>query len=111
MTFPTTPGFKGCIETGREAADAFAPKLGRRQAEVIAALANGPGTAEEIAARTGRHWYVVRPRVSELKALGLCADTGERVPSAFGGKTHRVRLTTPEERAAFAGQKAGAAHE
>lgn len=101
MTYPdTTPGFKGAIETGREGAYGFARKLGARQAEVMADLAaNGPSTAEQIATRTGRHWYVVRPRISELKNLGLVIDTGGRVETGMGGKTHQVRLTTAKERA------------
>lgn len=110
MTYPqTNPGFKGAIETGREAAFAFAPKLGKRQAEVLADLAaHGPSTAEEIGARIDRHWYLVRPRISELKALGLVIDTGGRAKSALGGKTHQVRLTTPDERARFAAAKEAA---
>jgi predicted transcriptional regulator len=100
LTYPdTTPGFKGTIETGREAAYGFARKLGARQAEVMAdLLANGPSTAEQIAERTGRHWYVVRPRISELRNLGLVIDTGGRVETGMGGKTHQVRLTTAKER-------------
>lgn len=104
MTYPlTTPGYKGKIETGREGAYGFARKLARRQAEVLADLAaNGPSTAEQIARRIDRHWYVVRPRISELKNLGLVIDTGGRVETGMGGKTHQVRLTTAEERAAWA---------
>jgi DNA-binding IclR family transcriptional regulator len=109
MTYPTTPGHKGTLETGRQGAEYFAPKVGRRQAEVLDALREGPGTAEEIAERTGRHWYITRPRISELKAKGLLVDTGERVASAFGGKTHRVRLATAEELAAFEAAKAAEA--
>lgn len=106
MTYPETPGFKGHVETGREAAARFAPKVGARQREVLKALENGPASAEEIAEKTGRHWYLTRPRISELKQLGLCVDNGERVPSALGGKTHRVRLTTPVERSLWAARKA-----
>lgn len=101
MSYPdTAPGFKGSIETGREAAFTFARKLGARQAEVMAdLLEHGPSTAEQIADRIGRHWYVVRPRISELKNLGLVIDTGGRVATGMGGKTHQVRLTTAKERA------------
>ena len=101
MTYLTdTPGFKGAIETGRNGAFGFARKLGARQAEVIGDLAeHGPSTAEQIGERTGRHWYVVRPRISELRSLGLVTDTGGRVETGMGGKTHQVRLTTAKERA------------
>lgn len=111
MGYPhSLPGFKGAIETGRQEAVAFAPKLGRRQAEVLADLErHGSSSAEQIGERIGRHWYLVRPRISELKALGLVIDSGGRVTSALGGKTHQVRLTTPEERARFAAVR-GDAH-
>lgn len=99
MSYPDTmPGWKGSIETGREGAASFAPKLKSRQAEVLADLkANGPSTAEQIAERTGRHWYLTRPRISELKAQGRVVATDERQPTGMGGKTHVVRLSTPEE--------------
>lgn len=98
MTYPDTPGFKGDIETGREAAAAFAHKLSSRQAEVLAALADGPATAEQLGAKLDRHWYLIRPRISELKTKGLVVPTGRRPKSALGGKTHEVRLTTAAER-------------
>lgn len=98
--YPDTAGFKGTLETGREGAEAVTPKLKTRHAEVLADLtAHGPSTAEQIAARTDRHWYLTRPRISELKAKGLVIETGERRPTEMGGRTHVVRLTTVEERA------------
>lgn len=98
--YPATAGFKGSLETGREGAEAVTPKLKTRHAEVLADLAShGPSTAEEIAARTDRHWYVTRPRISELKAQGLVVETGERRATEMGGRTHVVRLATDEEQA------------
>lgn len=98
--YPISAGFKGSLETGRAGAEAVTPKLKTRHAEVLADLAaHGPSTAEDIAARTDRHWYVTRPRISELKAQGLVVETGERRPTEMGGKTHVVRLATAEERA------------
>lgn len=100
MTYPFTPGVKGSLDTGHDGAAMIAPKLGARQAEVLADLEkHGPSTAEEIAERTNRHWFHVRPRISELRTMGLVVDTGERFETGLGGKTHQVRLTTPEERA------------
>jgi len=100
VTYPLSPGFKGRIETGRDGAEAFAPKLGARQREALDDLkAFGPSTAEEVAKRTDRHWYVVRPRLTELRLLGLVVDTGERRSTAFGGKTWVARVATPEEHA------------
>jgi DNA-binding IclR family transcriptional regulator len=101
MRYPDAPGFKGDTETGREAALQLLPKLGRRQQEVLDALSAGPATPEEIADRTGRHFSVVRPRVSELKAKHLVIDDGTRGKGALGGKVVRVRLTSLEEREAL----------
>lgn len=107
MTYPITPGHKGTVETGREAAMAFAPKLGRRQAEALAALENlGVASAEEVAEATKRHWYLTRPRLSELAAQGLVTDSGQRGYGALGGKVIRWRPTTSEERAIHAAQRA-----
>lgn len=101
-SYPHAPGHKGASDTGRDAAEAFHPKLAPRRAEVIEHLRqNGPATAEDIAEATGRHWYVVRPRISELKALGLVTDTGLRRETPFGGRTAVVRLSTAREYADF----------
>ena len=109
--YPHHPGSKGDVETGREGADYYAPQVGRRQRQVLEALRQGPGSAEEISERIDLHWYLVRPRVSELKALGLAVDDGSRGKGALGGKVHRVRASTPEEHAAFlATQAAEAEH-
>ena len=99
-TYPETPGFKGAADTGRTAAAAMAPKAGTRRAEVLDALERlGVASAEQIAELTGRHWYCTRPRLSELSAMGMVIDTGQRAATGLGGKTIRYRLTTPEERA------------
>ena len=107
MSYPDTPGFKGRIETGREAAQAFTPKLGRRQREALDALAEiGPATADEVANHIDRHFYVVRPRFSELREKGLVIDTGKRRATPFGGKTWEGRLATPAEIAVHLAQQA-----
>lgn len=116
MSYPQTPGFKGKVETGRLAAAALTPKLGARQQEALDDLAaNGPGSAEDIAERIGRHWYCVRPRLTELREMGLVVDTGRRKPTQFGGRTWEARVATPEEvalhlAAKAAEQEKGAAH-
>jgi hypothetical protein len=57
----------------------------------------GEASAEQIADRTERHWYLVRPRLSELKAQGKIRDTGKRAATGMGGQTIVWRLSTPEE--------------
>lgn len=112
MSYPNTPGFKGTVETGREAATAFAPKLGRRQQEALDGLAAiGPATADEVAAHIERHWYVTRPRFSELREKGLIIDTGRRRATEFGGKTWEARLATPTEIAVHLAKRAADAEE
>lgn len=102
VTYPETPGWKGSGPTGREAANAYAPQVRGRRAQVLAGLDVGPATAEQIGERVGLHWYLTRPRLSELKALGLVVETGQTGRGALGGKVAVWRLTTPEERRAFA---------
>ena len=104
-TYPHTPGFKD-NGTGKEAALAYAPKVGRRRAQVLAGLESGPATAEQIAKRIDLHWYLTRPRLSELKALGLVVETGERGAGALGGRVNVWRVTTAEERGLFNARKA-----
>lgn len=98
MTYPNIPGWKGG-ETGREAALYYAAQLTGRRSQVMAGLADGPATAEELGERIGLHWYLTRPRLSELKAIGLVTETGERGNGALGGKVNIWRLTTAEEKA------------
>lgn len=104
-TYPHTPGFKD-NGTGKEAALAYAPKAGGRRAQVLAGLRRGPATAEQIAKRIDLHWYLTRPRLSELKALGMVIETGGRGAGALGGRVNVWRLTTDEERAIFNARKA-----
>jgi predicted ArsR family transcriptional regulator len=103
--YPMTPGFKD-EGAGRDAALAYAPQVKGRRSQVLAGLQAGPATAEEIGERVGLHWYLTRPRLSELKALGLVIETGERGRGALGGAVNRWRLTTPEERAIHAARAA-----
>jgi DNA-binding IclR family transcriptional regulator len=108
--YPERPGWKGHAETGRDAALAHAAEAKGRRAQVLTAMADGPGTAEEISQRIGLHWYLCRPRLSELRNLGYVMDSGSRGQGALGGKVIRWRLATSEERSAFLAQKAEAAH-
>lgn len=101
--YPETPGFKD-KGAGRDAAQAYAPQAAGRRADVLAGLARlgGRGTAEQIGEEIGLHWYLVRPRLSELAALGQVIKTGERGLGALGGRVNVWRVTTPAERDAFA---------
>ena len=103
MSYPDTPGFKGSASgTGALAASNYAPQVKGRRAQVLAGLEAGPATAEEVGERIGLHWYLTRPRLSELKALGLVTETGGRGRGALGGEVNVWRLTTATERSQFA---------
>ncbi len=92
------PGVKGTEPSGYEGRDHMALRLGHRQAEVIADIrANGPANADRIAARLGRHINPVRPRVTELRKMGVLTKTGEMAVTEFGRSQPIVRLSTPQE--------------
>jgi hypothetical protein len=81
ITYPDRPGHKGEAETGREAAEAIAPKLGRLQRlvrDVVAGRGAQGITPEEAADVLGVDRVSVQPRFSELKAKGIVADSGMR---------------------------------
>lgn len=93
------PGFKGDPDgPGADGARYYAPQMARRQKQVLSGLGDGPKNAEQIAAEIGLHWYLVRPRLSELERKGLITKTGERGQSALGGQSTLYRPTTEEER-------------
>lgn len=82
--YPLAPGFKA-RNTSREAAQAIAPKAKTLRERVLEAVKAAPGTPETIAARLGLPLLSIRPRFSELSALGKIRDTGKRGTSD-GGK-------------------------
>lgn len=101
------PGFKGSPRgPGADGARHYTPQMGRRQRQVLLGLGAGPKNAEQISALIGVHWYLVRPRLTELERKGLVAKTGERGRSALGGQSTLYRPTTEQERALFAARKA-----
>ena len=103
--YPHSAGFKD-QGTGRDAAIAYTPQVRGRRLQVLNGLRAGPATAEEIGERIQLHWYLVRPRLSELLALGEVVKTGLRGKGALGGAVNLWRLSTPAERALVAAQRA-----
>jgi predicted ArsR family transcriptional regulator len=81
--YPATPGHKA-PGVSADAATAIAPKAMRLRGLCLALLAEGPMTADEAAEKLGELPFSIRPRFSELLALGLIADTGLRRPSSGG---------------------------
>jgi hypothetical protein len=84
--YPDAPGHRN-IDTSIAAADALAPKLGRRQRMAETAIRNAGLlglTADELASRLDMDRWSIQPRTSELKRKGLIRDSGLRRPNATG---------------------------
>jgi hypothetical protein len=78
-SYPHAPGYKAA-GASQEAAQHVAGAASRLRAAVLAELRRWPDgrTADEIADGLRRSPLSVRPRVTELKALGRIVPTGER---------------------------------
>lgn len=74
-SYPETPGYKGG-ETSFAAARAIDAKTLR--GKVLDELCKAPGTADEIARRLHIDKLSIRPRCSELAAMGKIEDSGAR---------------------------------
>ena len=101
LTYPDAPGFKekgGALE---DAAKRLAPALKKNQTEALNAFhrAGKPLTADELADFLGKTIVSIRPRVSELRRLGLIVPSGERRASSFGqaSTVWKLRPTDPAE--------------
>lgn len=79
--YPTSPGYRA-TDTSFAAAESVDAKTLQRL--VLNELSKAPATADEIADRLRIDKLSVRPRCSELKALGKIADTGVRRQNASG---------------------------
>lgn len=81
--YPNVPGAK-TGDTSREAAEAMQPRAGFLRAQVLDCLRMCSMTADECARMLNESVLSIRPRFSELRALGLIADTGDRIPNDSG---------------------------
>lgn len=93
LSYPDAAGYK----TGgasQEAADKINPKRGKLHDLVLKALAYFPkgATADQIADFLERHRDAIKPRLSELKAMGLVEKTSERGLTELGGSCHKWQL-------------------
>lgn len=86
MPYVANTGFKG-TETSAEAAKNVSLKSRGCRDKVMAEIARTKGsTADEVAVALGLSILQVRPRVSELKTLGMIRHTGTRRRNASGQK-------------------------
>jgi len=84
--YPTGAGYQR-TDTSRAAGESIVRSLPERQLAVLSALRRlGRATGDEIMAEFGTtNPNRVRPRLSELRILGLIRDTGARRPTPSGG--------------------------
>lgn len=81
--YPSAAGFKEIGGTSQQAASMISASALRDKC-IVALKANGPMTADEVAHFVGRSILSIRPRMSELKELGLVKKTAERRRNASG---------------------------
>ena len=81
--YPHAPGFKR-EGTSADAARAVKSKAATLREQVYRALAKAAMTADEVARYLGESVLSCRPRLSELAARGLIAETGERRKNESG---------------------------
>lgn len=84
LKYPDHPGAKVAGPSADAANDVAgdAPKLRARTINVLHKA--GPLTADEVAGHLGLDRLAIRPRVSELKRLGLIQDSGSRRLNSSG---------------------------
>lgn len=73
--YPSAPGYKRG-GTSKAAADSMKEKAPTLRQKVLDVLFHQDLTADECAAEIGKSLLSVRPRLTELLALGKIADTG-----------------------------------
>lgn len=94
MKYPHAPGFAQDSSTSRAAANAVAPLMRPLHDAILNLLKRrGALTPDEIANALDRHILTCRPRLTELKHMGLVERTPDTRPSALGNGQHVMRLT------------------
>ena len=79
-SYPHAPGFKQRGGASEAAARIIAPRISGLRAKVLQEITRHPEgvTADEVADAIGKTEFSVRPRVTELQAIGKIVPTGER---------------------------------
>jgi predicted Rossmann fold nucleotide-binding protein DprA/Smf involved in DNA uptake len=83
--YPDVPGYKN-RGTSKAAADSMREKAPTLRQKVLDVLFHQNLTADECAAEVGKSLLSIRPRLTELLALGKIADTGETRTNDSGKK-------------------------
>jgi predicted ArsR family transcriptional regulator len=79
--YPDEPGCK-VMGPSEAAALSMTPLAKTLQSECLAVLRGAPMTADEVAERLGATPFAIRPRLTELRRLGLVHDSGLRRANA-----------------------------
>jgi len=97
--YPFEPGFKEG-DTSREAARATKSRARELRRKTYAFIVANPGlSSDQIAAGLGEHFLSIRPRVTELRQIGLVRNEGRgRNPS--GCSVHLWRASAPSDQTA-----------
>lgn len=84
LDYPQRAGFKS-FGTSKDAAQAVTPKIKVAHQLILDALhRHGPMTPDEIAQKIDRSILFTRPRLSEMRKLGLLHPTGEKRKNESG---------------------------
>jgi predicted ArsR family transcriptional regulator len=93
--YPEVAGAKANGGPSAEAAIKVAGTASRLRRLVLDELVRrGPATADEIATRLERSALAIRPRLSELRAVGLIEDAGDRRKNRSGLSASVWRATS-----------------
>lgn len=91
--YPDAPGFKERGSTSEKASRKAARFDQPLRFRCLAALDGGDFTADELAGAFGLKPTQVRPRISQLAAMGFIADTGRTHANGDGNDMHVYCIT------------------
>lgn len=83
VRYPHHPGSK-TGGTSAIAAQEMAPLAETLRDQALAVLKQHPATSDEVAAELHKSVLAIRPRLTELKTMGLIRETGRRRPNLSG---------------------------
>lgn len=93
FSYPQAAGHRGS-DTSRAAAESIPAHIIRGKVLKVYEL-RGPCTADEVAEALHMSVLTVRPRVTELKAMGKLVDTRLRRPNKSGRKAAVLKAVVP----------------
>lgn len=89
--YPESPGYQD-TDTSFEAAESIRPDVHGLRALCLNALTKREMTPDEVARFVGRDRLAIRPRMTELKEMGLIEDSGARRVNQSGRRAIVYRI-------------------